>query len=112
MVSECDCDVYAAGGNDEIPYLDVSSVWNEENSELTMFIVNRHLEESIEVDLQLLGFNDTNATLIEHEILTHKDLKACNSIENPNEVAPMKINTSLQALVLEPQSYHMVRIAF
>jgi alpha-L-arabinofuranosidase len=41
------CDRYDAGDNKNIPYLDVSSVYNEKARELVINVVNRHQSQSI-----------------------------------------------------------------
>ena len=103
---ECGC--YAAGKRDAIPYVDSSVVWNEEKKELTVFIVNRHMEESAEVSLNLEGFG--KLTPVEHMVLNHDDMKAVNSPENPENVVPKKGTGVVDGkVVLEPHSYNIVR---
>lgn len=103
-----ECEKYDVKSLQNIPYLDASSVWNEEKKELTVFIVNRHLEKAIEVDLAMEGFE--NLSCVEHKILNHSDLKAANSPEKPEEVAPKEGSGIKEGkLVLEPHSYNMIR---
>lgn len=108
LVAQVTSDTYAAGDKDAIPYVDSSCVWNEESGELTVFAVNRHLEESAELSLNIEGFE--GLSLIEHKVLNHEDLKAVNSPENP-DVVKVTDGTGINegVLSLEPHSYNMIR---
>lgn len=46
-----DCDTYEAGEFEEVPYLDVSTAYNEETNEMIINVVNRHLEDAITTDI-------------------------------------------------------------
>lgn len=46
---------YCCSIAEEIPYIDVSSVLSEDENTLTLYIVNRNLEESISCDIHLEG---------------------------------------------------------
>lgn len=70
----------------DIPYLESIAVHNEENGEVTIFAVNRHLEESLSFEADLRSFGD--CTLIEHLVLENDDLKAVNTASAPNRVQP------------------------
>lgn len=70
----------------DVPYLEAISVHNEESGEVTIFAVNRHLGESMELDVDLRSFGA--ASLIEHIVLENDDLMAVNTKANPNNVVP------------------------
>ena len=76
--------VYESRTYGEASYLDAVLVWNQEQEELTMFAVNKDLEEDMEVSCDLRQFADYR--IVEHQVLTHTDLKAVNTEENPDEV--------------------------
>ena len=65
---------YDAVHGDNIGYVDVSGVHNEEDGTISFFAVNRHATESIDVDLSLEGFGA--ASVIDHQGMTHRDLRA------------------------------------
>ncbi len=46
-----ECDKYDAGDFKQVPYLDVSSVYNEQTKEVFINVVNRHLDKSIETSI-------------------------------------------------------------
>jgi alpha-N-arabinofuranosidase len=70
----------------DVPYLEAIAVINEEAEELTVFAVNRNLEEALSVDISLIGFENYRAA--EHIALENENLKAINTVTNPNNVAP------------------------
>lgn len=47
-----DCNTYDAGDYKNVPYLDVSSVYNDSTKELLINVVNRHLDKPIETVIQ------------------------------------------------------------
>lgn len=82
------CDKYSTKKISEVPYVETIGILNEEKSELTVFAVNRSIEEDIELEIDLRDFAD--AKIIEHIVLEHTDMKACNSPEQPDNVIPHK----------------------
>jgi alpha-N-arabinofuranosidase len=47
-----------------IPYLDVSATMNEQASGLSLAVINRHKEESIEAEISLAGFHPERTTSV------------------------------------------------
>ncbi|GBF72994.1 alpha-N-arabinofuranosidase [Paenibacillus sp. 598K] len=70
----------------DVPYLEAIAVHNEENEEITVFAVNRHLEASMPLSVDLRSFG--GCSLIEHIVLEHDDLKAANTEQQPDHVKP------------------------
>ena len=83
--------VYDSKTYGDAPYLDAVLVWKEENEELTLFAVNKDLEEDMEIHCDLRQF--AGYTITEHLVLTNDDLKAVNTEAQPDTVAPAKGNT-------------------
>lgn len=71
---------YDAQDYTDVPYLDSAVVYNEADEQLTVFALNRHLEESLELECDVRGFE--GYAVIEHIVLAHSDLKAVNSASN------------------------------
>src|SRR5690606_7728004 len=97
----------------DTPFVDVSGVHNEEEGTLSFFLVNRHTSESIETEVSLQGF--AGGTIIDHQVMTHPDLKAVNTAGKQDEVAPRKgdgasIADGTLKVTLPPYSYQMVRV--
>ncbi|WP_110931994.1 arabinosylfuranosidase ArfA [Paenibacillus bouchesdurhonensis] len=80
-----DSPVYDAQDYTDVPYLDSAIVYNEAEEELTIFAVNRHLEEALELECDVRGFEGFR--VIEHIVLEHDDLKAVNTA-NEEKVKP------------------------
>ena len=62
-----------------------AAVWNDEKEELTIFAVNRDLQEDILLEADLKSFGDYR--LLEHIVLEHEDMKAVNTAAS-QKVAP------------------------
>lgn len=71
------CDKYDSVEYTDVPYLETVAVHNEEKDEVTIFAVNRNLNEDMELEADLFGFE--NYKLAEHITMHNKDLKAVNS---------------------------------
>lgn len=104
---------YESRNYGEVSFLDSVCVWNEEEGELTIFAVNKDLEEDLEVSCDLRQFADYRVE--EHIILTNDDLKAVNTEENPDCVAPVAGNASRMengqfSTVFGKHSWNVVRL--
>ncbi len=71
----------------EIPYLYATVVDNPADGTTTIFALNRHLTETLDLTAELRGLG-TGRTLVEASELAHANLKAVNSRDQPNTVAP------------------------
>jgi alpha-L-arabinofuranosidase len=70
----------------DVPYLEAIAVYNEEQSQVTVFAVNRHLTEELDLQVDLRSFGEV--MVLEHLVLEHEDLKAVNTLEQPQQVQP------------------------
>lgn len=105
LTTDVACDRYDAGELKEVPYVDSVAVLSEDQKTVTVFAVNRSLEENMELDICFGGLE--NATCISHTVLTGDDLKAINTIENPNMVTPEELPVGSE-IVLPKQSWNML----
>jgi alpha-N-arabinofuranosidase len=97
----------------DVAYADISGVHDEASGHVSFFAVNRHGKEAIELDLSLEGFGA--ASIADHQIMTHADLRAVNSAENPGNVVPKRgsnavVKEGRLTLSLPPYSYQMIRL--
>ncbi|QKS70025.1 alpha-N-arabinofuranosidase [Paenalkalicoccus suaedae] len=96
----------------DVPYTDSAVVYNEEQEELTIFALNRHLEEDVLTHYSLQDFEGYEVH--EHLVMSNPDLKAANSI-NGEKVKPVKASdytfegTTLQ-VKLAKASWNVVRL--
>lgn len=98
----------------DVPYIEAVAVHNEEKQEITVFAVNRHLEESIAFDIDLRSFGQ--GRILEHIVLENEDLSASNTADAPNCVTPHTNGSAaltdkgqIQA-VLNKASWNVIRI--
>lgn len=70
----------------DVPYLEAVAVHNEEKEEVTIFAVNRKLDEALLFEIDLRSFGACQ--IIEHIVLESDDLKATNTVDAQNRVKP------------------------
>jgi alpha-N-arabinofuranosidase len=104
---------YDSEYGDNVAYVDISGVHDEEGGTLTFFAVNRHESETIETEISLAGFGD--ARVIDHKVMTHSNLEAVNTAKKPDEVVPKngsgtEIDGNSVTVSLPPYSYQMIRL--
>lgn len=105
LTTDIACDKYDAGELKDVPYVDSVAVLAEDGKHVNVFAINRSLEDSMELDLAFEGFE--NAKLVSHTVFTGDDLKAINTLDNPNAVMPKEAGTD-GPVVLEKQSWNML----
>jgi len=94
-------------------YLDSVVIMNEEEETVTVFAVNKCLNEDIELSCDLRQFN--SYYIKEHVLMTNPDMKAVNTEENPYNVVPEKGNTlkvenGFLTGILPKHSWNMIRL--
>jgi alpha-L-arabinofuranosidase len=105
---------YDADVADNVPYLDISGVHDKAANTLTFFAINRHATEALDLAVDLRGFGAT-ARVIDHQIITHADLKTANTLSNPNAVTPKRgsgiaVDGNALSGSLPAYSYQMIRV--
>jgi len=107
-------DKYDSKDFTDVPYLDAMAVLSESEEEITIFAVNRDLEQAMDFECELRGF--TGFAVQEHIVLEHEDLKAVNTAANPDNVTPHnKGNAAVEdgkvKAVLGKASWNVIRLA-
>ena len=97
----------------EVPYLKLAAVQDPDTGAITLFALNRNLQESMPLDVALPGFG--MPTLIEALALRHDDLTATNTQEHPARVSPqrlkgVKLSAEHVSATLAPASWNMIRL--
>jgi alpha-L-arabinofuranosidase len=99
--------------DDRVPYVDVAATLDPATRQLTLFVLNRDLEG--ERELVLEGRDFAPGRVLASETLTGTDLKAANTFERPNLVAPRPLEAprvgSTMTFKLPARSYSVVQIA-
>ncbi|MCR5120899.1 MAG: alpha-N-arabinofuranosidase [Ruminococcus sp.] len=98
---ECGC--YDGGGLKNVPYVTAAAVENDDGG-VTVFAVNRSLEESAELDTA--GFEGLK--LVSHTVLDCDDMKAVNSLADPEHVVPAELSVN-GATALPAHSWNVLR---
>ena len=98
---------------DSAPYLDAVVVENGAEETLTLFAVNKSLDEPMEICCDLRQYADYRVE--KHIFMTHNDMKAVNTAENPFEVVPREGGESVNdhgdfRAVLMPHSWNVIRL--
>ncbi len=109
------CPVYETEVAGEVPYLDVAGVRDEAAGAVTLFAVNRHPTEALDMTVGLHGFGAA-PRMLDHRVMTHPDLRATNTREYPNRVIPREGRSAVLddeglRAALPPLSWQMIRIA-
>ena len=97
----------------DAPYLDAVCIVDAEPDTLTVFAVNKDLDDAMELSCSLREFEGYSVK--EHIVLTHADLKAENTEANPNNVIPTADGNAatedgqLKA-VLPARSFNVIRL--
>jgi alpha-N-arabinofuranosidase len=106
------CEEYDSIEYTDIPYIDTVAVHNEEKNELTIFVVNRNLKETIELEANMFGYEGYK--LEEHITLHNKDLKAVNSakgeIVQPAKQTGGKLDGTKLSVQLPAASWNVLRL--
>jgi alpha-N-arabinofuranosidase len=113
LQTQVHCPTYQNKKYGNVPIVDSVAVYNEEAEELVVFAVNKDLQESATLEMELRQFCDYQ--LVEHVVLHHEDLYAVNTEAAPNTVAPTlcpdsRIENGMLHAVLQEKSWNMLRM--
>jgi alpha-N-arabinofuranosidase len=107
------CPGYDADVADNVPYLDISAVHDKTTNTIAFFAVNRHATDALELSIDLKGFG--KARVIDHQVMTHSNLKVVNSLSEQNAVVPkagsgVTVDGDTLTGKLPAYSYQMIRV--
>lgn len=104
------CPTYESKYGDA-PYVDAVAVADDEKKTITLFAVNKDLEEDMEVtmDVRLLEGYQVKQNIV----MTHEDLKAENTKEDPDRVLPkeaqnVRIENGCLTAILPSKSWNVI----
>jgi alpha-N-arabinofuranosidase len=105
-----DCPKYDAKNYTDVPILDVAAVANEENETISLFIVNKDLEEDVEVTCDLRQYEGYRVK--ESTELISDDLLTANWF-NDEKIRPANtdnaaIDDGILTAVLKPASWNVI----
>ncbi len=107
------CDSYENKEFDRVPYLESVATLNPADDSITVFAVNRSLDEPLQLvsdGMELKGYS-----IAEHILLDHPDLDAANTQDNPNNVLPRsggdaRLQDDFLAATLPAHSWNVIRL--
>jgi len=93
----------------DVPVLDAVAVLSEDETELTVFAINKSLTDRLDIQCDFRSFG--RLEMIQHVSLENEDVYAVNTLTNPNCVMPKdkKVTPEANHLVLESLSWNMIR---
>ena len=102
--------IYISG---DAPYLKIAAVLREDGKALTLFALNRSLDEAMPLEVVASGFGTLRLRAARQ--LHHADLKAVNTREDPMQVSPaslddVRIEGERVYATLAPASWTMIRL--
>ncbi|MBQ8160901.1 MAG: alpha-N-arabinofuranosidase [Clostridia bacterium] len=105
--------VYDCTDYEAVPYVDAAATMDEEGN-VTIFAVNRDLGEDALLSVDLRAFGEMKVE--EHIVLHHDDVKAVNTEEKPEEVAPVtgekgQMDGGKLEIVLPALSWNVIRLS-
>ena len=101
-------ETFSKGAYRDMPYLKTSVIHNPDAREVIIYAVNRSLEDDMEVDVLLEGFD--GCTLKEHVELYCEDLNATNG-KDAQRVAPVQVPVQ-EKILLKKHSWNMLRYTY
>lgn len=109
-----DCEHYDTDDRLRVPYLANSVTIDENTRQITVFAVNRALNEDMTLHLELQGFG--KLTMLEHTMLFCEDLETVNTKDVqaviPQSVPVLPPFAQETELILPKHSWHMLRFAY
>lgn len=108
-----DSPLYSTNSVHDVPYLESCAVKSEDGSEITIFAVNRSLEEDMEFTCDLSAFGASS--VIEHILMTNDDMKAVNTADAPETVIPKStgdaaVENGVVRATLGKHSWNVIRV--
>ena len=105
---------YDVAGMGAVSHLDATATYNPDDGKIALFLLNRDLSEPRQIEVRWEG--KAAASLVASSVLTGDDLKAVNSFDAPNKVAPQaaaKPSGGAGATIIElpPRSYSVYQWA-
>jgi alpha-N-arabinofuranosidase len=113
LKAEVQCSTYACKAHDKVPYIDTSVVLNEKDAELVLYMVNRSLEDDIEIKCNISGVN--LCEVLQWVSMEGYGLKSGNTVAAPTNILPKDkagavLKSDELAITLSKASWNMIRI--
>lgn len=109
LMPQITCEKFDTKHYSSVPVVDAAAVLGDDKT-VTIFAVNRDLDEAAELDCDFRSFE--GYTLTSHSVLHHDDVKALNTEENPFEVVPKDVKPEMidGKVILPAASWNVLRL--
>lgn len=108
-----DCPKYDCKEFTDVPYLETIATFDEENEEMTIFVVNRSQDEGVELSVNLMDFDGYRP--FEYIAMDGYEKKDENSFDNhyvkPHNNALPEMDGSILHARLKPFSWNVIRLS-
>ena len=101
---------HATSGHDHVSDIEASAVYNEEKDQVMIFAVNRNINENVEFEADIRGFEGYR--IIDHQTMESTDMKIANSAE-VQHVMPFEdkngiVDGGIFKTIMKPASFQVV----
>lgn len=107
-----DTPVHDTAQHENVTDLESVTVWNEEKEEVTIFAVNRNLDEDLELTTDVRSFEGYQ--ILEHIVMENSDMKVCNSsggeLVYPKSNGESKLDGGNIHSLLHKASWNVIRL--
>ena len=107
-----DSPVHDTSNHVSVTDIESAVVVNDERDEVTIFVVNRNINDNIELTADMRGYK--NYRLLEHTVMESNDMKATNSSKNqaiePKAVNYSNFNDGILNSKLTRTSWNVIRL--
>ncbi len=105
--------VYTDREFDQVPYLESVATYQPEDGSITLFAVNRSLDEAMQLEADVRDL--PSCRVVESLTLTGDDLLAVNSAQDPDRVHPQVVNNAviedgILRVTLPKASWNVIRL--
>lgn len=105
-------DKHDTAQHDNVTDVESVAVFNEEKEEVTVFAVNRNIEEDVEFTIDIRGMEGYR--LLEHIVMESEDRKSCNSLKEekvyPKMVKRSELENGMVRSYLTKASWNVIRL--
>jgi alpha-N-arabinofuranosidase len=111
LVTQIDSPKYDSADFTDVPFVDTAAVLAD-NGEITVFAINRSLEDSLPLELEFRGFDEY--IMAEHIVVNSEDPLDTNTEDHPDKVKPRRekpaaIEGNRTTLMLPKLSWNVLR---
>jgi alpha-N-arabinofuranosidase len=110
--AKVECDTFSTDTHERVPSILCSVVCDSETGSVVVFVLNRNTSDELALEIELRGFEGGLGVTTATE-LHHKDLKAVNSMNAgdtvaPKELANLKLSNGRLRATLKPLSWNVI----